>query len=79
MTANPNAEELQQLIEQIEALTEEKAGIQDQIKDVYAEARVRGYDTAIMREIVKLRKMTPDDRAELETLLETYMQALDMK
>jgi len=79
MTANPNAEELAQFIEQIEALTEEKAGIQDQIKDVYAEAKARGYDTAIMREIVKLRKLTPDDRAELETLLETYMQALDMK
>ena len=77
-TANPHGEELAAFIERIESLTEEKAAIQDQIKDVYAEAKGRGYDTAIMREVVKLRKMSPDDRAEQETVLETYMIALGM-
>ena len=77
-TANPHGEELAALIERIESLTEEKAAIQDQIKEVYAEAKGRGYDTAIMREVVKLRKMSPDDRAEQETVLQTYMIALGM-
>lgn len=67
---------LRLLIERIERLEEEKKGISDEIKDVYAEAKATGYDIKIMREIVRLRKMRPDDRREHEAVLETYKAAL---
>ena len=66
------------LIERIERLEEEKKGIADDIRDVYAEAKAVGYDTKIMRQIVKLRKMKPDDRAEQQMVLDTYKAALGM-
>lgn len=69
-------ERLRLLIERVERLEEEKKGIGDDIKDVYAEAKATGYDPKIMRQIVKLRKMQPDDRREMEAILETYMNAL---
>jgi uncharacterized protein (UPF0335 family) len=69
---------LRLLIERIERLEEEKKGIADDIRDVYAEAKAVGYDAKIMRQIVRLRKMKPDDRAEMETILETYKAALGL-
>lgn len=67
---------LRLLIERIERLEEEKKGIGDDIKDVYAEAKATGYDVKIMRQIVRLRKMKPDDRREMQAVLETYKNAL---
>ncbi|MCX7285864.1 MAG: DUF2312 domain-containing protein [Novosphingobium sp.] len=67
---------LRLLIERIERLEEEKKGIGDDIKDVYSEAKSTGYDAKIMRQIVRLRKMKPDDRREMEAVLETYKNAL---
>jgi len=67
---------LRLLIERIERLEEEKKGIADDIKDVYAEAKATGYDAAIMKQIVRLRKMNPNDRREMEAILETYKNAL---
>ena len=67
---------LRLLIERIERLEEEKKGIGDDIKDVYAEAKATGYDAKIMRQIVRLRKMTPDDRREMQSILELYKNAL---
>jgi uncharacterized protein (UPF0335 family) len=75
---NAQDDRLRLLIERIERLAEEKQGIMDDIKDVYAEAKAVGYDPKIMREIVKLRKMKPDDRAEMEAILETYKIALGL-
>jgi len=69
---------LRLLIERVERLEEEKKGIADDIKDVYSEAKAVGYDTKIMRQIVRLRKMRPDDRREMQTILETYLVALGM-
>jgi uncharacterized protein (UPF0335 family) len=69
---------LRLLIERVERLTEEKQGITDDIRDVYAEAKAVGYDAKIMREVVKLRKMSPDDRAERDAILDTYRAALGM-
>jgi uncharacterized protein (UPF0335 family) len=71
-------ERLRLLIERIERLEEEKKGIADDIKDVMQEAKAVGYDTKIMRQILRLRKMKPDDRSEMEMLLETYKSALGM-
>ena len=66
------------LIERVERLEEEKKGIADDIRDVYAEAKAVGYDSKIMRQIVRLRKMKPDDRAEMETILDLYKAALGL-
>lgn len=70
---------LRLLIERVERLEEEKRGIQDDIKDVYAEAKATGYDAKIMKQIVRLRKLKPDDRREMEMLLETYKNALGIE
>jgi uncharacterized protein (UPF0335 family) len=70
--------ELAQFIERITRLEEEKAGIATDIKDVYAELKGRGFDAAVVRTIVKMRKEDADKRAEREAILELYMQALGM-
>jgi uncharacterized protein (UPF0335 family) len=69
---------LRLLIERVERLEEEKKGIADDIRDVYAEAKAVGYDAKIMRQIVRLRKMKPDDRAEMEAILDVYKAALGL-
>jgi uncharacterized protein (UPF0335 family) len=72
------ADELRLLIERIERLEEEKKAIADDVKDVYGEAKSRGYDTKTMRAIVRLRKMEKNARDEAEALLETYKAALGL-
>ncbi len=72
-------DQLRGLIERVERLEEEKKGIADDIKDVWAEAKAMGYDAKIGRQIVRLRKMKPDDRREMEALLETYKAALGIE
>lgn len=69
---------LRGLIERIERLEEEKKGIADDIRDVKAEAKAVGYDPKIINQIIKLRAMKPDDRAEMEQLVESYKCALGM-
>ncbi|GAA0748742.1 DUF2312 domain-containing protein [Sphingomonas sp. ABOLD] len=76
MSDNISAEQLRLLIERVERLEEEKKGIADDIKDVYAEAKSTGFDVKTMRTIVRLRKMEKHHREEAEMLLETYKQAL---
>ena len=71
-------DQLRAIIERIERLEEEKAAIASDIRDVYAEAKGNGYDVKALRTIVRLRKQDANERAEAETILETYMQALDM-
>jgi uncharacterized protein (UPF0335 family) len=72
------ADELRLLIERIERLEEEKKAISDDVKDVYGEAKARGYDTKTMRSIVRLRKMEKHVRDEAEALLDTYKAALGL-
>ena len=72
------AEELRLLIERLARLEEEKKAIADDAKDVYGEAKARGYDTKTMRAIVRLRKMEKHTREEAEALLETYKAALGL-
>ncbi|WP_129792597.1 DUF2312 domain-containing protein [Sphingosinicella sp. CPCC 101087] len=76
--ANVAAEELRGLIERIERLEDEKRGISDDVRDVYAEGKARGYDPKTMRAIVRLRKMEANARQEAEALLETYKAALGL-
>jgi uncharacterized protein (UPF0335 family) len=75
---NVAADQLRLFIERIERLEEEKKGMQDDIKDVYLEAKAVGYDVKIMRQIVRLRKMAPDDRKEMEAILDLYKAALGL-
>jgi uncharacterized protein (UPF0335 family) len=72
------ADQLRSFIERYEALEAEKQDIAEQQKEVLAEAKGCGYDTAILREIIKLRKMAPDERAEKEAILQVYLDALGM-
>lgn len=70
------ADELRQFVERIETLDEEKRDIAAQIKEVYAEAKGRGYDTKVLRRLVSLRKRDPDDVAEEEAILNLYRDAI---
>ena len=72
------ADELRLLIERAERLEEEKKGLQDDIKDVMAEAKSRGYDAKAIRKIMAIRKKKREEFQEEEAILETYMQALGM-
>lgn len=76
---NIAADQLRLLIERWERLDEEKKGISDDQKDVMLEAKATGFDTKIMRQIIKLRKMQPHDRQEMEAILQTYLAALGME
>lgn len=76
--AEATDDRLRLLIERVERLEAEKKGISDDIRDVYAEAKAVGYDTKIMRQIIRLRKMNPDERSEQETILDTYKSSLGM-
>lgn len=75
---NVAAEQLRLFIERIERLEEEKRGIADDIKDVYAEAKANGYDSKTMRKVVALRRMEAHARQEADALLETYRNALGL-
>ncbi|MCL6741954.1 DUF2312 domain-containing protein [Sphingomonas sp. RB56-2] len=72
------ADQLRLFIERIERLEEEKKGIADDVKDVYAEAKANGYDTKTMRKVVALRRMETHVRQEADALLETYRSALGL-
>lgn len=72
------ADELRQFIERYERLESEKKDIAEQMKEVMAEAKGRGYDTAVMRKVISLRKREPDDIAEEEAVLDMYREALGM-
>jgi uncharacterized protein (UPF0335 family) len=71
-------DQLKSIIERIERLEEEKKALGEDIKDVYAEAKGNGFDVKALRTIVRMRKQDANERAEAETILETYMQALGM-
>ncbi|PZO92257.1 MAG: DUF2312 domain-containing protein [Sphingomonas sanxanigenens] len=72
------ADQLRLFIERIERLEEEKKGIADDIRDVYAEAKSQGYDAKTMRQIVRLRRLEKHVREEADALLETYRNALGL-
>lgn len=73
------ADELRLLIERVERVEEEIAGLNDDKKDIYAEAKSRGYDTKTMKRIVRLRAMEPHHRQEAAALLESYADAVGLQ
>ena len=72
------AGQLKSFVERIERLEEEKKGIADDIRDVFAEAKAQGFDTKIMRQVIRLRKKDSAERREEEALLDLYLHALGM-
>jgi len=71
-------EQLRSLIERIERLEEERAGIGGDIRDVYAEAKGAGFDVKVMRRLIRLRKMDKADRDAEEALLDLYRAAIGL-
>ncbi|MBV9550025.1 MAG: DUF2312 domain-containing protein [Alphaproteobacteria bacterium] len=71
-------EHLKSFIDRIERLEEERAALSADIREVYSEAKGTGFDTKIMRQIIRLRKMDKADYQEQEALLDLYKRAMDM-
>lgn len=72
------ADKLRLFIERIERLTEEKKGLAEDVKDVFAEAKGDGFDVPTMKRVIALRKMETHERQEAEALLATYCEALGL-
>jgi uncharacterized protein (UPF0335 family) len=72
-------EHLKSFIERVERLEEEKSALTADIREVYSEAKGQGFDTKIMRQVVRLRKLDTADRQEQDAILDLYMSALGMK
>ena len=71
-------EQLRTFIERIERLEDEKKDVQEQIKEVFSEAKGVGFDIRIMRQLLRLRRLRDADRSEQEELLEIYKAAIGM-
>ena len=76
-TGNNSVAFLCSFVERIECLEEERRGLADDIREVYAEAKSNGLDPKIMRKVVALRKLDPADREETEALVTLYMETLE--
>jgi uncharacterized protein (UPF0335 family) len=72
-------DQLRSLVERVERLEEEKAALTADIREVYSEAKGHGFDTKIMRQVVRLRKLDRADRQEQEAILDLYLGALGMR
>ncbi|MCW5731756.1 MAG: DUF2312 domain-containing protein [Alphaproteobacteria bacterium] len=72
------ADRLRSIVQRIERLEEEKQALAQDIREVYAEAKGAGFDTKILRQVIKLRKLERAERQEQEALIELYQQALGM-
>ena len=67
---------LKSIIERIERLEEDKAAVAGDLKEVYAEAKGEGFDTKILRKVVRLRKQDSAKRQEEEALIDLYVSAI---
>lgn len=71
-------EKLKSYVERIERLEEERSAIGADIREVYAEAKAEGFDTKVMRQVIRLRKQDTMERQEQEALLDIYKHALGL-
>lgn len=78
MTEQINATSLQNYVERIERLNNDKAEVNADIREVYAQAKAEGYDPKMIREIIKLRKIEEKERELMDETLETYRNALNV-
>lgn len=72
------SDELRQFVERIERLEEDKKEVMTDIKEVYAEAKGRGYDPKVLRAVIAQRKKDPQEVSEFEAIRELYIDALGM-
>ena len=72
------ADRLKSFIERLERLEADKIQIQEQMKDVFGEAKASGFDVKVMRQIIQMRKQDAETLAEQEELLDLYKRALGM-
>lgn len=77
--ATVSNEQLRLFIERVERLEEEKKGVGDDIRDTFSEMKSQGYDTRLVKKVIKLRKMSPHDRAEMDAALEVYCNAVGLQ
>lgn len=77
--AGTGNEQLRAFIEKVERLNEEKKAIGDDIREVFAEAKATGFDTKVMRQVIRIRQMDRQKRLEQEAILHTYLVALGME
>ena len=70
-------EQLEQIIIRIEGLLAEKASVQELIREAYADAKSKGFDVKVLRKVIAIRAMDPDDRAEQQAIMEMYLAALE--
>lgn len=78
-TGGVSGQRLKAFIERVERLEEEKAALSEDIKDIYAESKAVGFDTKIIRKVIRLRKMDKEKRQEEEQLLELYKAAIGLE
>jgi uncharacterized protein (UPF0335 family) len=71
-------DQLKSIVERIERLEEEKKALADDIREVFAEAKGNGFDTKVLRTVIRLRKQDKTERQEQEALLDLYLHALGM-
>jgi uncharacterized protein (UPF0335 family) len=72
-------DQLRAFVERIERMEEEKKAITDDIKEIYAEAKGNGFDTKVLRQVIRIRKQDRNERLEQEAILDLYMAALGMQ
>ncbi|MEO9648801.1 MAG: DUF2312 domain-containing protein [Roseobacter sp.] len=72
------ANEIRQFVERAERLEAERKDIAEQVKEVFAEAKARGFDVKVLRKVIALRKRDADDIAEEEAVIDMYKEALGM-
>lgn len=77
--ANVAGEQLRAFVDRIESIQAEKAELNDDEKAVYAEVKAMGFDAKVVRRIIAIRKQDPNERAEFEAVLDTYLHALGMQ
>jgi uncharacterized protein (UPF0335 family) len=73
------AGQLKSLVERIERLEEEKTALTADIREIYAEAKGNGFDTKIIRQVIRMRRLDKADRQEMEAVLDLYLSALGMR
>lgn len=78
MSESVAQDQLRAFVERIERMEEEKKAISDDIKEIYAEAKGNGFDTKVLRQVIRIRKQDRAERLEQEAILELYLAALGM-
>lgn len=71
-------DQLRSIVERIERLEEERASLASDVKEIYSEAKGNGFDTKIIRQVIRIRKQDAAERQQQEEMLDVYMAALGM-